>query len=309
MNKLLDLTVETSAEDEELFYENYRDDILHNINQINGLLTAFGIVKDKLTFSEDLLKVEQERVSIIRELSSKLSEVEKQAQPLPPSQKNDLLLSAFGFFGETVIKHAELMEKASSGLSLFQHGKLKFENINAYREYLKNSHEKLKESRRLLYSRISTLQPAEEQIVQSKVQDRPTAVQSTFAQQSKHELDPSTAVHYKTVVEDDAFLLDYTMQLHESTKNSIDSVMNAQDRMDLAALLLYTSSGRNLTWSTIEVVFESWKELFGKQAVKDSQHALRFREQAHRIKSLIENHLESSGSNLHNVQQARVLYT
>lgn len=308
LNKLLDLTVETSTEDENLFYENYRDDILHNINQINGLLTAFGLVKDKLTNTEDILKIEQERASLLRDLSNYLAKVDEKAQSLPPAQKKEAFLSAFGFFGEVVIRHAYLIKKADGDMILFEYSKLKFKNVLAYKGYLKESHAKLMESRRLLFTRVASIGAGSSTVNLDSSQQQSGVAQNTAVDERRYDFDPRLSVSYKTVVQDDAYLLNYTMQLHESTKNSIDSIMNAQDRMDLAALLLYTSSGRNLTWSAVEEVYESWSSLIGKQAVKDNHYALKFKEQAHRLKSLIENHLESSGANLKNIQHEKVLY-
>lgn len=321
LNKLLDLTVESTSEDEILFVDLYKEDILYNINQITGLLTAFNLIKTYLRYSEDLLKVEQERVGLIKELGMRVEDTELRLQQLPPDQKKQLLITTYGFFSEVILKHADLIEKASRTLVLFENSKIKFQNIINYKSYLQSSHNQLKSNHRLLFSRVESVTSSSFTIDSPKqslinLTPVPTPISTPISTPNPNMVpipistsqSSESAKQYSTVAEDDAFSLQSTLELHENTKKKMDETNDNDARMSMAALLLYTSSAKELTWSTVEDVFASWRECFAHQTNKENDTSLVFKEKAHKIKRVIDNHLETSGSVLQTIKDPRVIF-
>lgn len=263
--------------------------------------------KTHLGWSEDLLKVEQERAGMLQELTAELENVEPSLQRIPPEQRKTHLQKMFVHFGECVLKHDELVKKTQQPLALFESTKLTFQNILNYKKFLKLSHDQLIKNRQEFFSKIDQMSGSVQNVpLQMQRQTQSKAPIASSQLENSQGAGPESAVDYTRVQPDDAFLLDTTLKLHENAKASIDTNQRPEMRMDLASLLLSSSSGKDLTWPNIEFVFDLWGKCFANKTMGTDPQEQVFKEMSHRLKRGIDNHLETNVSAAESATEPRV---
>ena len=154
LKKLLDLVLEVPTEEEKLFRSHYKDDINWNSDQILGLISAFNLLKASLVDIKELVKIEKERMTLLREISADLENHEVRTEQLSPRSRQASLAQLFTKFSQAIFRHSEFIDMSKGFLVPIETAKLKVSRLLEYKGYLEATHEQLKDNQRKLLTRL-----------------------------------------------------------------------------------------------------------------------------------------------------------
>jgi len=316
LKKLLDIVLEVPPEEEKLFRDHYKDDINWNSDQILGLINAFNLLKASLIDIKELVKIEKERMTLLREVSTELENHEAKIQQLSPRSKQASITQLFTKFSQTIFRHSEFIDMTKNLLLPIETAKIKVTRLLEYKDYLEATHEQLKDNQRKLLTRLlesmesnrsqmmsATLQVASSQ--QLPIQPAPPLKQEqppSFGRPEEKPVQlppsrqqPADASMSSTDLRKSAKdqVQDHSYRLHEATKRKMNDNIEPKLRYDLSAVSMNTSLCRELTWPPLQTLVKSFSQCFENNSVKNDQFCIQFKDSCQKLKKTIENHLET----------------
>ena len=142
------------TDEEKLFRNNYKDDINWNIDQISGLINAFNLLNVSFTNIREIVKIEKERTTLVKELGNDVENFEVKSQTMSPDLKQKGLVELYSKFSEAVFRHSEFIHNSKKYFVPIENAKIKINNMAYYRTYLEQTHLQLKNNQMKLVERI-----------------------------------------------------------------------------------------------------------------------------------------------------------
>lgn len=341
----MDLVLELSTQDHQIFLNLYKADYITNLNELSTLIKAFQAMKTAIDRMGDILRVEKERMNLVKELTQKVDVTDLEFGSLSPRGRAQKLKALFGEFSQKIVHHSDLNKRACKHIECINQGKVKVKNIVGYQDFLLRAHTQMKDNQckimmRIVDGNMSSLgdlsmaemarnqQPQgfseerypvirdESQILNQPVRSeaipvyeppkQTILVKSSEARLSEEEEAALWDFELKFDPEE-AYMIDTSKRLHSLLKYKLNSNVSQSVRFDMNAILIYTSIADMLTWSWMQQVMNKYVGCFNGNALRGEQNVVDFRDFSYRGKKIIETHLENCGRYDHTQNTSRVL--
>ena len=313
MDKLTDLVLELSPTEETLFLNLYKDDLQFNLDKIGGLVSAYDLVLNITSDSKELLDIEHERIQMIRSVMSRYDALEANQATLSPRTKNLQLRQTYQAFSEAIADHEEMLKRAQVILNVMDRGLIRVSRIMSYGPYLESCQKNLIAARNKLNARFDEKNEEKLRIqtfgknsdsnnlfiaqpTQQVVTNQPVPMLSSFMKSPTEQILPQNNKKWNFPEEfnpEDAYLLDRTVELHELAKAEVEKNIQEKTQFDLTSLLVYSSSGRELTWASIDQLENKFRLCFDKQMARTPHSGADFKESCQRLKRIVESHMDN----------------
>ena len=315
--------------EEKLFLNLYKDDLEHNLSNIGGLIRAFKLVESSASDSKELMELETERLTVYRDLGGRLETWESREGMLSPRSRDMLLRQTYQAHSEAIIDHEEISRRAERVLVMLDKRPIRISRIMSYKPLMEASFKHLLEARSKLNrhfepqpieriksptfgkdTRIYDLGDSQPSIVLQPVpkaepiqSQAPLLSAFSKAQLVNTILEAPTAQTYPPQSQntgewrypddfdpEEAYLLDQTASTHERAKAAVGGNVSEQTRYDLSSLLVYSSTGRDLTWDALADLDHRFGLCFNAQAARQQNDGANFKDACLRLKRVLESH-------------------